>query len=287
MKKVHDLRFKNHEHEALKEELNFLRSNLESDQNSGASQLKKALINVQDLLKQSEKMAALGMNLASITHEIKNPVGFITNGIVGLKASVNELMEHVVPNEETAELQEEIKFLIDDIEEGAVRTGQIAKSMGVVSREDDHMESADLNDLIRSTLVLLKHKTKHRIEIITRYEKHLHHIQCYPGKLCQVFMNIINNAIQAIPADCKHGKITITSSNTESGVCINVVDNGVGMNEKVLQNLFKPLFTTKSKDEGTGLGMSISKEIIELHHGNIEVKSKPGEGTTFQLYFNS
>ncbi|MGB3466446.1 MAG: hypothetical protein WBA74_14300, partial [Cyclobacteriaceae bacterium] len=128
LKKIHELRKKNYESYALQEELNLLKAQLDNNTEDESVQLKEALVKVQEHLKQSEKMAALGMNLASITHEIKNPVGFIVNGLTGLKASIAELFEQVSENEENDELKEEIKFLLEDIEEGAVRTGQIAKS---------------------------------------------------------------------------------------------------------------------------------------------------------------
>ncbi|MGB3467259.1 MAG: HAMP domain-containing sensor histidine kinase, partial [Cyclobacteriaceae bacterium] len=108
-------------------------------------------------------------------------------------------------------------------------------------------------------------------------------ISCYPGKLSQVFMNIINNAIQAIPEDIKNGTINIVTKNKGGGIEVLISDNGIGMNQKVIDNLYKPLFTTKNKDEGTGLGMSITKEIIELHDGKIEVESVEGEGTKFTI----
>jgi signal transduction histidine kinase len=132
-------------------------------------------------------------------------------------------------------------------------------------------------------LVLLKNKYKHQIEIIKNYSNNLPVVECYPGKLNQVFMNIINNAIDAIGG--KPGKISITTGCTEDMVSISISDNGKGIPESDLVKIFDPFFTTKEVGYGMGLGLAISYSIIQEHNGKIEVKSVVGQGTEFLLTF--
>jgi signal transduction histidine kinase len=109
-------------------------------------------------------------------------------------------------------------------------------------------------------------------------------VECYPGKLNQVFLNIITNGIHAIKSKFKEqagGKVTITTTNTEDNVAIKIADNGTGMDELTKKRLFEPFFTTKDVGEGTGLGMSIAYNTIKKHNGTITVNSIPGEGTEF------
>ena len=134
--------------------------------------------------------------------------------------------------------------------------------------------------MIDSSLVLLRNQYKGRIEISRSYDRNVPYIQCYPGQLSQVFMNILSNAIQAV-----EGKGTISIKTQLSGkeVEIFISDTGKGIPKDKLDNIFDPFFTTKEVGKGTGLGLSISYGIIQEHNGRIEVKSEFGKGTIFTI----
>jgi signal transduction histidine kinase len=248
----------------------------------------------------SEKMASLGQLTAGIAHEINNPINYISAGINPLKrdmAEINELFnryrkisqngydENLLNDArqysdeiESEYLFEEIQSLLHGIEEGATRTTEIIMGLRNFSRMDeDAMKTANINDGIDSTLMLLKNKLKNKVKIIKDYGQ-IQPIDCYPGKLNQVFMNIINNAADAIK---DKGTITIRTSSEGGSVLVSIKDNGIGMPDKVRKKIFEPFFTTKDVGQGTGLGLSISFGIIEQHNGSISIKSAAGKGSEF------
>jgi signal transduction histidine kinase len=143
--------------------------------------------------------------------------------------------------------------------------------------DEDERKPADINKGIESTLLMLQHQLKNRVEVIKDFGN-MPEIMCYPGKLNQAFMNILVNASQAIAGP---GKICIKTSYDGEIVAISIKDTGKGMTEEVKRRIFEPFFTTKDVGEGTGLGLSITYGIIEEHDGNIEVYSTPGKGSEF------
>ncbi|HKR05145.1 MAG TPA: tetratricopeptide repeat protein [Bacteroidia bacterium] len=266
-------------------------------------QLKKA----QSQLVQSEKMASLGQLTAGVAHEINNPINFVSSNINPLKRDIDEIMTLL---EKYSELDQknypgklteimkikdqidlgytvkEIKSLLSGIEEGSKRTAEIVKGLRNFSRLDEEdMKKANINEGISSTLVLLKSKLKHEnIEVINSFGD-LPEIDCYPGQLNQVFMNILSNAIDSIvetkTAHTKKKNIFIATSNEMDRIKISIRDTGKGMSEEVKQKIFDPFFTTKDVGKGTGLGLSISYGIIEKHKGTIKVRSDEQKGTEF------
>ena len=283
-----------------------LKTLLEKEKESKAilNQTLDRLKDTQGQLVHSEKMASLGQLTAGIAHEINNPINFVFNGIDSLRRNLedlspiltkydkldaqlaeNELIKEVQTLKEEVEyieLRKDLDSLVDDIKEGAVRTIEIVKGLRVFSRLDEEdMKDASINECLDATLVLLKNKTKNKIKVVKDYDDELPEILCYPGQLNQVFMNIINNAIQAIPEDQENAEITVKTKKTINGISISLKDNGSGMSEEVKQRIFEPFFTTKPVGVGTGLGMSISYGIIEKHNGNLNVESQLGSGTEF------
>jgi signal transduction histidine kinase len=248
----------------------------------------------------SEKMASLGQLTAGIAHEINNPINYISAGINPLKRDMADIESLYKKYEEASNngfdpnklkdakqyskeiesdfLFEEIKSLLDGIEEGALRTREIVIGLRNFSRMDeDAIKTANINEGIDSTLMLLRNKLKNKIIIKKEYGQ-IPPIECYAGKLNQVFMNILNNAADAIQDE---GKIIIRTWASDDHVYISIKDNGIGMQENIRKRIFEPFYTTKEVGQGTGLGLSISFGIIEKHKGTISVKSKKNEGSEF------
>jgi signal transduction histidine kinase len=287
---------------------NQLKQSLEHEKES-KDELSNTLENLkstQSQLVQSEKMASLGQLTAGIAHEINNPINFVYNGIDTLKVSFDDMMtiinkydeleksdDYKQIMEEIKELKEEygyedlisdVKELVTDIKKGAVRTIEIVKGLRVFSRlDEEEMKPANVNDALDATLILLRNKTKNVVEIKKFYDTDIEEINCFPGQLNQVFMNILSNAVQALPEGKKDAEIQIYTESQDQHVLIKIKDNGVGMPEQVKRRIFEPFFTTKPVGIGTGLGMSISFGIIEKHGGNIYVNSEEGKGTEFSI----
>ena len=258
----------------------------------------------QTQLVQSEKMASLGQLTAGVAHEINNPINFISAGIDSLSINYGELQEllnkytslkagednnqllqeiEVLKKElDLAYLLEEIPLLLAGIKTGTQRTTEIVKSLRNFARlDEDSLKVTDIHEGLESTLVILRNKLGERISVERQYDAALPEILCYPGQLNQVFMNILNNAIQAIESS---GQISIHTKRADDYVLVSISDTGKGMDKAVQERIFEPFFTTKEVGEGTGLGLSISYGIIEKHKGKIAVESSPGKGTHFIIH---
>ncbi len=256
---------------------------------------------------QSEKMASLGELTAGIAHEINNPINFVYAGVDGLRSSLEGLLDvlNKYAKLDDANSIKEIKLVLDEvkdlknrlyfsetqenvfevvnaIKEGAMRTAEIVKGLRSFSRLDEtELKQANVHDGIDSTLVLLNSKIdRDRINIIKVYDPGIPEIECFPGQLNQVFMNILSNAIDSIRGV---GRVSITTRNLESEVEIKITDTGKGMSDDVKAKIFQPFFTTKGLGEGTGLGLSITFGIIDKHEGTITVDSTENKGTTFTI----
>jgi len=268
----------------------------------------KNLKDAQAQLVNAEKMASLGQLTAGIAHEINNPINFVSANIRPLQLDINDILliiekydalnnaadfdqsktdiEAYKKEIDFDYLKHEINILINGIEDGAKRTAEIVKGLKNFSRLDESdIKEANLNEGIESTLVLLRNSMPKSLTLIKNLNV-LPNIECYPGKLNQVFMNVLNNALQAIEKNNqqKNHVLTITSILDNDFIKITVADTGVGMDEKVKSKIFEPFFTTKDVGEGTGLGMSIVYSIIESHHGRIEIESAPNQGSEVMLY---
>ena len=265
-------------------------------------------------LVQSEKMATLGQLVAGVAHEINNPISFIDININHALGYVKDLIGLVklyqeqisTPNAQICDYLEEIDFdfLIEDLpktiasmETGSERIRTISKSLRTFSRTDsDRKVSFNLHEGIESTLLILKHRLKDNdwrpeIEVLKDYGD-LPEIDCFPGQLNQVCMNLLSNAIDALDEAVKDSAynrsptITIETdmSATKNRAMIWITDNGMGMSEETQTRVFDRLFTTKEVGKGTGLGLSIAQEIIEKKHGGkIWFESEWNHGTKFAI----
>jgi two-component system NtrC family sensor kinase len=259
----------------------------------------------QKQLVESEKLASLGQMTAGIAHEINNPINFVQSNVQPLKRDIDDVMElleayyAVNPEDMSSEkivalreryneldmgyLKKEITQLMGGIEEGAKRTAEIVRALRVFSRMDrDTAVTASINDCITSTLVVMKSITKGEVVIEKNLEEEIPQIMCFPGKVNQVLMNVLTNAVQATRGKdlgSEERKVKIMSFSTDKSIVIEVTDNGVGIPENVKNKIFDPFFTTKGVGEGTGLGLSIAMGIVIEHNGQIAVESEPNVGT--------
>lgn len=315
------LKKENEERIAAEDALQRLMQELEQRVEQRTAELSQALADLQQAqvqLVQQEKLSTLGELVAGVAHEINNPVGFITGNLNHAQSYIHDFIKvmrlyrqhYPHPDPEIATLIEaiDLDYLIEDLpklltsmQEGANRIRNISISLRTFSRSDHDAKVAfDIHEGINSTLMILRHRLKATperpaIAIIERYEP-LPLVNCYPGQLNQVFMNIIANAIEALE-ESNHGRdvaelasdpntITIHTNLTEDGTTVQIQfqDNGNGIPDDIKPRIFDHLFTTKGVGKGTGLGLSICRQIVEDKHGGvITCISQPGDGTTFTI----
>jgi predicted ATPase/signal transduction histidine kinase/GAF domain-containing protein len=268
---------------------------------------------------QAEKMSALGNLVAGVAHEINNPTGFIAGNLQPALDYVNDtfglldVYQQEYPQPNTAiqaeieaidldYIREDLPKLLNSMKLGVDRIRSISTSLRTFSRADkDYKVPFNIHEGIDSTILILKHRLKANdnrsaIEVVTDYGK-IPAIECFPGKLNQVFMNILANAIDAIDESdrersfvevkAKPSRITIQTRlhENQQQVAIHIHDNGTGMTADVQQKIFEHLFTTKAVGQGTGLGLAIVHQIVvEEHGGTVEVNSAPGEGAEFVIH---
>jgi GAF domain-containing protein len=277
------------------------------------TQTLKELQNTQSQLIQSEKMAGLGQLVAGVAHEINNPISFIYGNITYVTEHTENLFKllHLYQKQYpkgTGEIQKQaaamdLDFISDDLPKlltsmkmGAQRISQLVLSLRIFSRLDEAgVKPVDLHEGIDSTLLILQHRLQPQansfvIEVVKQYGE-LPPVVCYAAQMNQVFMNILNNAIDALENSATSGKIIEnpkilirTEVIDENTIVICIADNGYGIPEKMRSRIFEPFFTTKQPGQGTGLGLSISYQIIvEKHGGNIKCISESGNGCEFWI----
>ena len=288
---------------------------LESQNESLEAALQELKV-AQDQLVQNEKLASIGQLTAGIAHELNNPINFVSSSAQSLRRDfedVSEVMERVLAlgpddpelqgaitalQEKIASLDlgftmKEIEELLTGIEDGAQRTTAIVKGLRIFSRMDgDEASKASINELLESTSVILRSSFREEASVVLELSPDDTVVMCQPGKLNQVFMNLISNAVQATVMSGKpfaEREVRVRTRRVmqgeEASVQVAIADNGVGMDEDTQAQIFDPFFTTKEVGEGTGLGLSIVKGILDDHRATLELESKPGEGTTFLITF--
>lgn len=261
------------------------------------------LVEAQNQLLQSEKMASIGQLAAGVAHEINNPIGFISSNLTSLKANVDDLLAVIAVYEKADTalsahldlldairktksaadlefLQTDMQNLIDESLEGVRRVKQIVDNLKDFSRDDTaEWQHANLENGLESTLNIVWNEIKYKAEVKKEYAG-LPEIECIAAQLNQVFMNLLVNAAQAIE---EHGTITLRTGFDESHVWVDVADTGKGIKPEHLNKIFEPFFTTKPVGKGTGLGLSLAYAIVQRHHGRLEVCSELGNGSVFRL----
>lgn len=276
--------------------------------NTNLSTALQDLKDTQIQLVEAEKMASLGQLTAGIAHEINNPINFVKSNIKPLQLDINDLLEvideydklHTLDSNAMADqleavqqlkkqididyVKSEIENLVKGIKDGAERTAEIVLGLRNFSRLDEsEIKRVNIHEGIDSTLVILKNSIPENISIKKDFQAN-GNIECLPGKLNQVFMNILNNGIQAIKEKKEPNEqeyLSISTRDVGDQIEIRIGDTGIGMTEEVRHKIFDPFFTTKDVGEGTGLGLSIVFKIIQRHEGKIDVISSKGNGSEF------
>jgi signal transduction histidine kinase len=307
-------------------QLHYLTRNLESQVAQKTAELQASQLQ----LVQNEKMSALGNLVAGVAHEINNPVGFLA-GNMQYALEYTERLFHIIdlyqkkfpnPGAEIEDLLEtsELEYLVEDLpkllssmQQGVDRIRHISNSLRNFTRSDmNHKQSFDLHEGLDSTLMILQHRIKANdsrpaIEVIKDYGN-LPPVECFPGQINQVFMNILANAIDALDEVSQGRQFADLQANpnqiyiqtdwikqdssrsnhfsnerlAQDAIVIRISDNGNGMTDEIQQRVFDHLFTTKTVGKGTGLGLAIAHQIVvEKHNGTLDVKSTVGQGTEF------
>lgn len=265
----------------------------------------------QSQILQSEKMASIGQLAAGVAHEINNPIGFIGSNLEALSDYLKDLdkliqayqqLKHQLNENDTGlpgtaqsqltdidafEQEIEIDYLMKDIpelltdcKEGTQRVGKIVGDLKNFAHPGNEKQVLfNINDGLESTLNVVHNEIKYKATIKKEYQD-VAMVEGFPQKINQVFMNILINAAQSIE---EKGEILIKTCQKDANVMVIISDNGCGIEQADQSKIFDPFFTTKEIGKGTGLGLNIAYNIIKEHQGSIQVKSKPGKGTTFAI----
>ena len=233
---------------------------------------------VEAQLIQMDKMASIGTLAAGIAHEINNPLGFLISNLESLKnytCSLNPA--DTASGENDPLLIDDLKAMTEESLEGAKRIKRIVWDLRTFSRQSESSRTlTDINQILESTLAIVWNEIKYKINVEKDFQAKTS-IIADPTQLSQVFLNLFLNASQAI-AD--KGRLSLSTSEDENNLYVKVKDTGYGMPKEVLSRIFEPFFSTK---KSSGLGLSVSYNIIKHHGGEIRAESSPGKGTTFSI----
>jgi PAS domain S-box-containing protein len=258
----------------------------------------------------SKKLESLGLMASSIAHEIKTPLQYIGHNAQFVSDSFEEVVQFYemikdtsgkleknhnkelpgkvkkyIENQDMEFIMEEIPKASEQIISGVTRVSDIIQSMTEFSHPGKGIKDrADINQLLKSTLVMIQSKIKKSADIQLELSEDLPRIPCYPGELNQVFMNILINALDAIIESRKWGLIKISTHVEGTEIVIAIADTGCGISMESQEHIFNPFYTTKEVGKGTGQGLSLAHNVIEKHKGKLDFTTQEGQGTTFYIY---
>ncbi|MBF0323567.1 MAG: response regulator [Alphaproteobacteria bacterium] len=250
--------------------------------NAELEEANRKLRETQVHLIQSEKMASLGQLVAGIAHEINNPLSFALSNVFSIENWLTTVLGEAADSlpEAARGRLEKARSRIVDTGQGLERVRELVVKLRTFSRLDEgEFKTIDVREALESVLLFLRHKMSNRIELVRDYGPEAE-LACFAGQLNQVVMNIIANAVDAIP---DQGIITVGTAIEDDMFVIEVKDNGCGIPAENLERIYDPFFTTKPVGQGTGLGLAISYKIVQAHKGRIEVESEVGAGTKVRV----
>ena len=266
----------------------------------------------QQQLAQAEKMSSLGQLVAGVSHQLNTPIAFshsnvslVIEALKGIELQLKAATELALspdnhqegersPRTGTAlsatfseicpaqpEDLHNMRLMLGDVLAGLEQMRELVQNLRDFTRLDSSkIVETNLNEMLQTVVYIARSAIPSRVSIVEQYDERLPSIACNPSQLNQVFLNLITNAVQAIP---DAGKVRITTYRHEDRLLVDIVDSGTGIAEEILPKIFETYFTTKPKGIGTGLGLPIARDIVRSHGGEITVSSQPGQGTTFTV----
>ena len=241
-------------------------------------------------LAEAHKMASLGRLAAGIVHEINTPIGSILSNNETIRRSIENLKAQITsaveggqpPPPKSLSILETLGSLTEIDKIACERIYAVIRSLKTFARvNESDLRTVNIHEILVNTLKLSGCVFRRRISIVTDFGDDVPEIECYPGLLNQVFLNLVVNASQAIPNE---GTVTVKTRSEGDSVRIDISDTGSGIPPEARPKIFSAGFSTKPIGEGTGLGLAISREIVEdTHGGKISFESEMGVGTTFSV----
>jgi signal transduction histidine kinase len=230
-------------------------------------------------LETQARMSGLGMLVAGVAHELSNPLGYVKSNTEFLQSLVAELLAPGVSPDRVRQGLEEAAGVLAENADGLRRLARITSELKRVARDAGDAASCDLDSVLERALLLTHNLLKYKADVILDLRRPSE-VRGDEGRLSQVFVNLLANAAQAIEG---HGEIRVATREEDGFAVATVADTGRGIAPEHLGSLFKPFFTTKPPGEGTGLGLWVTRRIVEAAGGTIAVDSEPGRGTTFTV----
>ena len=255
------------------------------------SQALAELGRAQEQLVLADRRVSVGRLAAGVAHEINNPMAFLSGNLEFVSRELDGLRTTclALPGapDGAAELGQELCDALADCRRGVKRVTHIVKGLKTFARDDDDQtQILPIDGPLEAAIEMAMHEVKHRARLVRDYRA-TPRVEASEVRLSQVFLNLLMNAAQAIPGDDaeRHQVTVVLDAGADGGAVVEISDTGCGMTPEVLRRIFDPFFTTKEVGVGTGLGLPISRNIVQKCGGEITVQSEPGAGTTFRVAF--
>jgi signal transduction histidine kinase/CheY-like chemotaxis protein len=227
----------------------------------------------------ADRMAAIGVLSAGVAHEINNPLSYVLGNLETLNQTLDEVGDELKSSNKT-----EMRELIEDCVHGSRRVAEIVRTLNVMARPQDSVDTADLKAAVESASKMAANHLHHKsVELLVDVPSELPEVRGNPAKLSQVFLNILINAAQACDRSKEGNQVRVRARNSESSVVVEVADTGCGMSKEAQRRLFDPFFTTKPMGEGTGLGLYFCHNELTRCGGSIHFESEVGVGSRFEI----